>query len=42
MSIGKDQIPYFDVKDQDETHKILVKHMVYELTRDFRPTKRRL
>jgi hypothetical protein len=42
MSIGQDQIPYFDVKDQDETHKILVEHMVHELTRDFRPTKRRL
>ncbi len=42
MSIGQDQIPYFDVKDQDETYKILVERMVYELTRDFRPTKRRL
>jgi hypothetical protein len=42
MSLGRDQIPYFDVKDQDETHKILVEHMVHELTRDFRPTKRRL
>lgn len=42
LSLGQDQIPYFDVKDQDETHKILVEHMVYELTRDFRPTKRRL
>jgi hypothetical protein len=42
LSLGQGQIPYFDVKDQDETHKILVEHMVYELTRDFRPTKRRL
>ena len=42
MSLGQGKIPYFDVKDQDETHKILVEHMVYELTRDFRPTKRRL
>jgi len=42
MSIGQDQIPYFDVRDQDETYKILVERMVYELTRDFRPTKRRL
>jgi len=42
MSMSQDQIPYFDVKDQDETQKILVEHMVYELTRDFRPTKRRL
>ncbi len=38
----KDQISYFDVKDQGETHKILVEHMVHELTRNFRPTKRRL
>jgi hypothetical protein len=42
VSIGQNQIPYFDVRDQDETHKMLVEHMVYELTRDFRPTKRRL
>jgi hypothetical protein len=42
MSIGPDQIPYFDVRDQDETYKIFVERMVYELTRDFRPTKRRL
>ncbi len=42
MSMGQDQIPYFDVKNKDETYKILVEHMVYELTRDFRPTKRRL
>jgi hypothetical protein len=42
MSVGHDQIPYFDVKDQDDTHKILVEHMVHELTRDFRPSKRRL
>ena len=42
LSLSQGRIPYFDVKDQDETHKILVKNMVYELTRDFRPTKRRL
>jgi hypothetical protein len=42
MSIGQDQIPYFDVRDQDETTKILVERMIYELTRDFRPTKRRM
>ena len=42
MSMGQDQIPYFDVKDQDETHKRLIEYMVHELTRDFRPTKRRL
>ncbi len=36
----KDQIPYFDVKDKDATRKILVEHMVHELTWDFRPTKR--
>jgi hypothetical protein len=42
LSVRADQIPYFDVRDQDETYKILVERMVYELTRDFRPTKRRL
>jgi hypothetical protein len=42
MSLGQDQIPYFDVKDQDETYRLLVEQMVHELTRDFRPSKRRL
>jgi hypothetical protein len=42
MSIGENQIPYFDVRDQDETTKLLVERMIYELTRDFRPTKRRM
>jgi hypothetical protein len=42
MSMGQDQIPYFDVKDQDETYRLLVEQMVHELTRDFRPSKRRL
>jgi hypothetical protein len=42
MSMGQNKIPYFDVKDQDETHKRLIEYMVYELTRDFRPTKGRL
>lgn len=42
MSMSQDSIPYFDIRDEDETYKGLVEHMVYELTRDFRPTKRRV
>lgn len=42
MSMGKDQIPYFDVRDQEETYRELIERLIHELTRDFRPTKRRL
>jgi len=42
MSMGKDRVPYFDIRDEDETHKILIEHMIHELTRDFRPTKIRV
>jgi len=42
MSIGEDRVPYFDVRDQDEAYKRLIERLIYELTRDFRPTKRRM
>ncbi|MDH4218332.1 MAG: hypothetical protein OEY18_05760 [Candidatus Aminicenantes bacterium] len=42
MSMGKDQIPYFDVRDQEEAYRELIERLIHELTRDFRPTKRRL
>lgn len=42
MSIGNDRIPYFDVRDQEETYRTLIEGMIHDLTRDFRPTKRRM
>jgi hypothetical protein len=42
MSLGKDQIPYFDVRDQEEAYRELTERLIHELTRDFRPTKRRM
>lgn len=42
MSIGKDRVPYFDVRDQEETYRALIEGMIHDLTRDFRSTKRRM
>ncbi len=42
LSMGEGQVPYFDVRDQEEAYTDLIERLVYELTRDFRPTKRRL
>lgn len=42
LSLGDDRIPSFNVKDQDETYQNLVEQMIYELTRDFRPTYQRV
>lgn len=42
LSMEHGQIPYFDVRDQEETYRELIERLIYALTRDFRPTKRRL
>ena len=42
MSIREGRVPYFDVRDQDEAYKGLIERLIYELTREFRPTKRRM
>jgi hypothetical protein len=42
MSFGEDRIPYFDVRDEEETYRALIEGMIHDLTRDFRPTKRRM
>jgi hypothetical protein len=42
LSLSDDGIPFFNVKDQNETYQSLIEQMVYELTRDFRPTQRRV
>ena len=42
LSMEQGQLPYFDIRDQEETYKELVERLIFALTRDFRPTKRRL
>lgn len=42
MSIGHGQVPYFDLRDQEDAYRELIERLIHELTRDFRPTKRRL
>jgi hypothetical protein len=42
LSMEQGQIPYFDVREQEATYRELIERLIYELTRDFRPTKRRL
>jgi hypothetical protein len=42
LSIGKDQIPYFDIRDEDKSYQRFIEHMIHDLTIDFRPTKRRV
>ncbi len=42
LSMGEGQVPYFDIRDQEEAYSDLIERLIYELTRDFRPTKRRL
>lgn len=36
------QIPYFDIRDQEEAYTELIERLIHELTREFRPTRRRL
>ena len=42
LSIREDRIPYFDIQDQDDTYKRLIEDLIYDLTRDFRPSRRRV
>jgi hypothetical protein len=42
LSMEQGQIPYFDLRDQEEAYRELVERLIHALTRDFRPTKRRL
>lgn len=42
MSMIEGGIPSFNVKDEEETYKILIQDMVYSLTRDFRQTEQRV
>ena len=42
LSMEQGQIPYFDLRDQEDAYRELIERLIHELTRDFRPTKRRL
>jgi len=42
LSMEQGQIPYFDLNDQEATYRELIERLIHALTRDFRPTKRRL
>ena len=42
MSMGHGQVPYFDLRDQEDAYRELIESLIHELTKDFRPTKRRL
>lgn len=42
LSMGQGQIPYFYVRDQETTYGELLERLIHALTRDFRPTKKRL
>ena len=42
LSMEQGQIPYFDVRDQETAYTELIESLIHALTRDFRPTKKRL
>jgi hypothetical protein len=42
LNLSTDGIPLFNVKDKNQTHQRLIEQMVYQLTRDFRSTQRRV
>ena len=42
LSMEHGQIPYFDVRDQESAYTELIENLIHALTRDFRPTRRRL
>jgi hypothetical protein len=42
LSMDQGGIPYFDVRDQESAYTELIDDLMHALTRDFRPTKKRL
>lgn len=42
LSLSEGGIPSFNVRDQQDTYAQLIENMVFELTRDFRPTYQRV
>lgn len=41
VHLSKNRIPRFDIRDQEETYRQFIEHMVWRLTRSFRPTRQR-
>jgi hypothetical protein len=41
VHMTKSLIPYFDVRDMDESYRKFVRKIIFSLTRDFRPLKRK-
>jgi hypothetical protein len=42
LSFHQGQIPYFGLQDQDKAYRRIIDRLVFKLTWDFRPTKRRV
>ena len=42
LSMTRGGVPYFDVKDKNDEMNKMIEDMIQELTRDFRPSKRRI
>ena len=42
LSLSDNALPSFNVRDQNEAYQSLIEQMIYELTRDFRPTQQRV
>jgi hypothetical protein len=42
LSMEHGQLPYFDLRDQEDAYRELIEDLLHALTSDFRPTKRRL
>jgi len=42
MSMTRGGVPYFDIRDKDDEMNRMLEEIIQELTRDFRPSKRRI
>jgi hypothetical protein len=42
LSMGEGQVPYFDLREQQDVYREIIEQLIHALTEDFRPTKRRL
>lgn len=42
LHLSEGMVPHFDVKDQSKAYRELISQMVWSLTRDFRPSRRRM
>jgi len=42
LSLGADQVPYFGMSDKDQAIMNIIADLMHRITRDFRPTERRI